>query len=385
MATDTQNGPVGSLLARERVRRDVDVLSRAGLDTGSFLSETYASLQRAIPVDAGCVATLDPATHLATGAFKFGALAHREDTDELWGQLEYRHVESTSYTQLCRDHVPSIGMGIVTDGHFGRSKRFDELVSEALGCADELRIIAFDGSQLWGGMALFHGGHAARYSPDTVCFAGSLSSALARGLRVGVLASIAQQDQDPVPGTGPGVLIFNADGRLDEATPGAADWLSQRLASGGTISSPVVQSLVAAAWSYAQGRSDRLPAARIRLAGGMWIALHAAPLSSGEGVATRVVLTVGEARPPDIVPLLAAAFDLTPREREVVTLILQGSDSRAIASTLHLSTHTVHDHVKAIFDKTGVHSRRELLAQVFFDQYVPRMGKPPAVDGSISS
>lgn len=80
-------------MTHERVRRDVDVLAHAGLDTATFLAEVYQSLHRAVPSSAACVATVDPATQLTTGAFKFGDLAGRDDTDELWGMLEYGDVE----------------------------------------------------------------------------------------------------------------------------------------------------------------------------------------------------------------------------------------------------------------------------------------------------
>lgn len=360
------------------------MLSRAGLDTATFLAEMYDSLQRALPGDAACLATLDPATHLATGAFKFGELADRDDSDELWAELEYRNVENTSFTQLCCAGVNAVAMALATNGQPERSKRFTDLVVGALDCTDELRILASDGKDLWGGIALFRsGGAATQYTEDAVAFAASLSSAFARGLRVGVLTAIARSVPEPAPTSGPGVMIFDSAGQLVQATPGAADWLSQRLASGGTLASPVIGSLIAAAWRCASGVADELPAARIRLANGMWIVLHAAPLTAGDGAATNVVLTVDLARPPDIVPVLAAAFDLTNRERDVAALILHGTDTRGIAAQLHLSAHTVHDHVKAIFDKTGVRSRRELLAQVFFEQYVPRLGNQLSPRGSL--
>ena len=44
-----------------------------------------------------------------------------------------------------------------------------------------------------------------------------------------------------------------------------------------------------------------------------------------------------------------------------------------IAESFHISSHTVQDHLKAIFDKVGVRSRREPVGQLFARQYQPRM------------
>jgi DNA-binding CsgD family transcriptional regulator len=70
-------------------------------------------------------------------------------------------------------------------------------------------------------------------------------------------------------------------------------------------------------------------------------------------------------------PLRLEAFALSPREREVATLIAQDLDTAAIAERLFISPWTVQDHCKAIFEKTGTRSRRELRALVFLQDHLP--------------
>jgi two-component system nitrate/nitrite response regulator NarL len=54
---------------------------------------------------------------------------------------------------------------------------------------------------------------------------------------------------------------------------------------------------------------------------------------------------------------------LTPREREVLHLLGQGSSNRVIANRLGISEHTAKFHVNAILGKLGAHSRAEAVAQ----------------------
>ena len=68
-----------------------------------------------------------------------------------------------------------------------------------------------------------------------------------------------------------------------------------------------------------------------------------------------------------LVDIFLLAHGLSPRERDVAMLVVSGLPTGAIALTLHLSPWTVQDHLKAIFDKVGVRSRRSLVARLTAD------------------
>jgi DNA-binding CsgD family transcriptional regulator len=363
-----------SALTVERVRRDVDVLSRAGLDLDGFIQEAVDSLARAVPWVSACVGTHDPGTHLLTSARKYGHLRQVNSHDHEFGLVEYGTVEPTAFTELARAEVPAAGVHLTTSGEVERSGRMSMFMVPNFGFRDEARLIFRDGRQAWGAMALFRGSDDTPFGEDEVEVLASLSTSFARGVRTGLLARMVDAPAAVAP-VGPAVLIVGADDEVVQTSPGAGARVAE-LVSGEASADPLspVSALVGAARRYARGETSTPPRARIRTASGMWLVLHASPLTSFGDRDGDVVVTIEEARPPEIVALVVAAFGLTQRERDVTQLVLQGVDTKEIAATLHVSAYTIQDHLKSVFDKAGVRSRRELISRVYFDQYVPRMG-----------
>jgi len=72
---------------------------------------------------------------------------------------------------------------------------------------------------------------------------------------------------------------------------------------------------------------------------------------------------IDAARAGWVLPLAVSACRLTGREQEVVRCVLNGLDTRSVAASLHIAEYTVQDHLKSVFDKVGVRSRRELAHQ----------------------
>jgi DNA-binding NarL/FixJ family response regulator len=372
---------VRSGLTAERVLRDVEVLAHGGLDIGTFLAEVHDSLRRALPSCAACVATVDPETNLLTGTFKFGDLAGRDERDHEWGLVEYGQAEPTSFAELARADVAAAGVHLSTGGDARRSARLRDFITPYFGYADEVRLLARVGGRVWGGAALFRENPRESFNAAEVAFLASLSAPLASGLRAGILARLALSPP-PVAAAGPAVIIVDGNNEVSQVSAGAQARLDQLVGSSHTATpTAMIGALVAGARSYAAGLTDAPPRNRVRLPSGQWLVLHASPLSGRDGATGNVVITIEDARPPEIAPLLVAAFDLTPRERDVTQLVLQGVDTKQIAATLHVSAYTIQDHLKSVFDKAGVCNRRELVTRIFFDQYAPRFGGELAPSG----
>lgn len=79
------------------------------------------------------------------------------------------------------------------------------------------------------------------------------------------------------------------------------------------------------------------------------------------GIAHIVPLSEREIRSSGV---FARQFGLTPREVDVLVLLLEGRNATSIAKVLQLSPNTVRTHLKNVYSKMDVHNRHDLLALV---------------------
>ena len=112
------------------------------------------------------------------------------------------------------------------------------------------------------------------------------------------------------------------------------------------------------------GVDHHSPSARVHFTGGVWLTLRAARIGDARpGRRTRHRrqhrghLGHGAYGP------FALACGLSAREAELLGHLVEGSDTRRVAHRMFLSEHTVQDHLKSIFAKTGACNRRTLLAR----------------------
>ena len=77
-----------------------------------------------------------------------------------------------------------------------------------------------------------------------------------------------------------------------------------------------------------------------------------------------LAVEAGEPTPPAArAGLYGRVIGLSEREAKLLALLAAGNDTREVAGRMFVSPHTVQDHLKSIFGKAGVNSRRQLIAQ----------------------
>ncbi len=94
----------------------------------------------------------------------------------------------------------------------------------------------------------------------------------------------------------------------------------------------------------------------------------------------RTLLRNSDVASIELSPAIVRAYNLTERERDVVQQVIRGLSTNEIAELLCISANTVQDHLKAIFEKVGVRSRRELVSKVWAQQHWPRVARGAPLD-----
>jgi DNA-binding CsgD family transcriptional regulator len=342
----------------ESARAGLEAASRAGLTSDEFSTVAMELLERAIPFDAMCIGTADPATRLSTGAVKVNMA---DDTGVQFVTHEYGVPDYNLFLDLA-DRPMAVGiLADATAGDVRRSARIRDL-QHLFSTEHEMRGVLRTGDQMWGTFAMYREPGRTGFSPGEAEFMHRIEKVMATGLQRGLITADLTGPERSDPASA--VLIFDQHGEVVSATPGAEQRIEEL---GGDLWSQLPYSVAAV---VAAARAQNVvPRGRLRTAAGEWLELHAAPIRGRDGLTGQIAVTIDAAGPPKVIPLIVAAFGLTSREQDVIQQVLRGDSTNEIAAALHLSPYTVQDHLKLIFEKVGVSSRRELSSRIFFSQY----------------
>ena len=345
--------------APDRARADLARLAGARLDNDGFRWEAAAVLRRVIGFDGWCWLLADPGARLPTRDLG--------EENVITGQsvrcFSRRHPEAWDVPWR-RSAQPVTVTSAVTSGDLTRDPAWRETFGPA-GVGDYLSAPLMADGTCWAQLHLHRDSSAAFFSADDAGFVAEVAPMLAARLRDGLRAHPADGDaaarDEPAE---PGTIIVDEDLSVTAMTPAAQDWIDRLGLTKPNDTEPLPGFIYSVATRVALARARGVeppPCARARLqaADGRWTVVRVAPLVRARG---GYVITLEAARSDELTPLLMRAWSLTAREREVAQLVIDGLSSEDIARALFISVYTVRDHVKAIFGKTGVGRRQDLVA-----------------------
>ena len=354
-----------ALRAAESALDAISRIADEGLSAQELIEQVADRMDRVVPTDGYFLAATDPETTLSIG---MGVVS---DLPEDWCAPTWEHEflvpDFVKYADIVRSGRAVADIHDATGGRPERSPRFREY-SASTGYKAELRLAFTIGEAAWGIGQLNRAGAGARFTDEEKDWLERAAPLIARGLRRALLSP---------PKAGPaapraGIVLLDGDGGVVSATREAEEWLDQldpallgSRSSG--VALPFHAVALAARMRAAHEGGEPAMRARMRTRRGVWLLMHGAQLEGSDQLA----LIIEPAKAADVAPLIVEAYELTPRELDVTRAIARGLGTGEIAADLHLSVHTVRDHIKAVFEKVGVSSRGELVHKVFAEHYAP--------------
>jgi DNA-binding CsgD family transcriptional regulator len=337
---------------RTRCRERLERLSESALDSESIRREAIAELQLVVGFDRWCWPSADPDTLLP-----LSGLAEHDYGPSLPRALalEFSGNDFAAKNDVARRAGLVGSLSAETGGDLARSPRWDEVL-RPVGIGDVATAACRDGLGCWGWIEAYRNGEDRAFDDLELELLANIGPKLGSALRS---RSVAPRDEVPEPSP-TGVVVLDSDFHVLAWTPAARAWIdalpAAALFTAWGMLPPVVYPIATLSRSGSGGRDSH---AVEQTVDGRWLMIEASALEGDDE--DRVAVTFRGAVPAETFDLLCRAYALTQRERQVVAALVAGLNTQGVTERLFISRHTVQDHLKSVFEKTGVHSRRELL------------------------
>lgn len=343
---------------RARIERICDDPTDAGSDARAFRVQVLEHLRRAVRFDAYAWLLTDPQT--AVGA---APVADVPWVAELPRQIALKYCTALNRWTALGD-CPVALLCEATGGDLAQSLIWRDLLAHH-GVHDAASVVFADRFGCWGFLELWRSETAGRFSRDEARFLADLVEPLTLALRRLQANTFTVRHTRERPRVGPVVLVLSPELQVRGQTAETAEYL-RLLIPPAPHRAPipaVAYNVAAQLLAIEAGVDSHASSARVHVTDGLWMTARAARLD-GPGPASDqdIAVTLEESSGAERVDMFGRAFGLTIRERELVNHLVAGLDTREVAQRMFVSENTVQDHLKAIFAKTAVRSRRTLLA-----------------------
>jgi DNA-binding CsgD family transcriptional regulator len=366
-----------SAILEERAFSEAKRLCCAGLDGPELLGEVIERLRRVVPFEAYCASTVDPASGLVTHSLA-EQMGGAEEATIFFDRLYFEH-DMDLFRRMAESRRPVVLLSETTGGRLEHSPRYLELL-RPLGLAHEMRGAFSSGGYMWGSMDLIRESGSPDFKPREANLLRRIAPHLGNGLKMAALRARAPVEQGEADA--PGVLTLDHRGQVVQHTPAAERWLRELEDLGPGWREwvelpPAVRMVVLALRRTLSPECDRdvesEPRLRVRTYSGRWLTLYGSLTEATPERSAEIIVVIEPTKPEEILPFSMAAYGLSPREEEVVKLVVRGLSTARISQMLFISEYTVQNHLRSVFEKVGVRSRGELVKSLFFDNLYPTL------------
>lgn len=343
---------------REReALRSIKRVCHAGLDSIALRVEVARFAAAIVPTEACGLAATDPETGLFTHGWidgipdglirDFMEVTYLDEVTDFLDLATSGETATTEISEPYRDQLRAYGL------RRGAHTAF---------CSD---------GQMWGAWCMYREGGSHPFDERQLRFMRAIAPHVGYGLRYAATMEAAIAGGPAAGDAAPGVLVLDARGqttlRTEPATAQLEDLATVGLA-GDSPSYAVASVLGRLRTRHAAADGPLRTELRAQGRSGRWYTLHgslAEPDSAGNSAA---VIVIEPAGPRETPTSLSLRYGLSPRQREVLLLVIRGESTKRIAHRLGLSVYTVQDHLDGACEKVGVRGRKALLARILADR-----------------
>jgi DNA-binding CsgD family transcriptional regulator len=350
---------MASAVSFARARESILEICRGDVDARALRLEVLSVIRRAVGFDAYAWLLTDPETSVGSSP-----LADVPCLPELPQLIRLKYL--TGINRWTGLPARAASLSEATGGDLSQSLLWRELLCQHQ-VTDLLSSVYRDQFGCWGFLDLWRIGSASPFPQSAVGFLADVARPVSTALRRSQARTFVASGPDAQVTAGPAVLLLSHALAVRAQTPPTHQYLQVLVPPDAENQPPVPAGAynVAAQLLAVEAGVDINPAlARVHLANGLWLTLRAARMGAdGPAQERDIAVSVETASPHDRVSVFARASGLSAREAELLGHLTTGADTADVARRMFVSGHTVQDHLKSIFTKTGARSRRTLLAR----------------------
>jgi len=330
----------------ERIER-IERVCAAGGDPTGLRVRLLDEIRRAMAFDAYAFVLTDPETSVGVAP-----LAHVPNVSDLPRLIRLKYLTTVNrWTDLD-------GVGRLRDATGGdrqRSLVWRDLL-HSYGVGDVASAVFRDRYGCWGFLDLWRTRDDAEFTAAEqrllAAVIGPVTTALRRAQALTFNGTPSTTER-----AGPVVLLLDGELEVLGQTAATTEYLRTLVPTSGQPIPAAAYNVAAQLLANEAGVDANAPSARVHLADGRWLTLRAARIGAD------VAVSIEDSSPAERLAVFARAYGLSDRESDLLRHLAGGSDTRDVAGRMHLSEHTVQDHLKSIFAKTSTRNRRTLLSR----------------------